>query len=261
MKNIDIDFFKNIKINKKIKSVHDGIYDNISLNGETTTKWDLIMEQSYSRVCWFLSMISKKYDLNQIKTVFDVGSLNGSEGIYMAQLLPHISVYSFDANPSAISMISDNQKEYNIKQKRLHCIPMAVSDFNGTATFHLLEQTAQGASSLLKPLGGPISNGTSYSKIEVNCTTLEKYSKDNNIDMIDVLWIDAQGNELNVIKGLGQILEHTKVIYAETGKKAYYENHTMEKDITNYLISNGFEKQEKYDNGNEWEEDNLYIRV
>jgi hypothetical protein len=34
----------------------------------------------------------------------------------------------------------------------------------------------------------------------------------------------------------------------------------MEKDITKYLETNGFEKQEKYDDGNEWEEDNLYIR-
>ena len=56
------------------------------------------------------------------------------------------------------------------------------------------------------------------------------------------------------------MLKTVKVIYAETGKKAYYENHTMEKDITKYLETNGFEKQEKYDDGNEWEEDNLYIR-
>jgi len=178
----------------------------------------------------------------------------------MAQILPHVSVYSFDANPSAISMIMDNQKPHNQNVKRLHCIQNAVSDFNGTTTFNSLPSHVRGSSSLLKPLGGPIPSGIAYSVIKVDCVTLEKFSKDNNIDCIDVLWIDSQGTELNVIKGLGDMLKTVKVIYAETGKKAYYENHTMEKDITEYLESNGFEKQEKYDNGNMWEEDNLYIR-
>lgn len=260
MKNISANDIKQIKIDKTIKSVHDGMYDNVSLVEGSPTKWNPILEASYSRICWFLAKISEKYDLTEIKNIFDVGSLNGSEGIYMAQILPHVSVYSFDANPSAISMIRDNQKPHNENVKRLHCVQNAVSDFNGTTTFNLLTSSAQGASSLLTPLGGPIPLGAGYSKIKVDCITLEKYSKDNNIDQIDVLWIDAQGNELNVIKGLGDMLKTVKVIYAETGKKAYYENHTMEKDITEYLEINGFEKQEKYDDGNEWEEDNLYIR-
>lgn len=254
MKNVSIQYLKSIPINKKIKSVHDGMYDNVMVSN-TPTYWDRIMDASYERICWFLSKVSTFHDLDDIKTIFDVGSLNGSESVMIAQLLPHCRIYSFEPHPVSVNMVRDNQKDFS---DRLTCIQKAVSDFNGKTKFHVTPTSGKGASSLLKPIGGPA--GTSYTEIEVECTTVEQFCKENNIKTVDMFWMDVQGNELNVIKGIGSMINDVKVIYAETGKRAYYENHTMETEITEYLSSRQFVKQDKFDSGNDWEEDNLYIR-
>lgn len=259
MKNVSIEQLKNIKINKKIKNAHDGMYDNVHGDEFNPSKWDRILEEAYNRICWFLSKLSQTHDLNDVKVIFDVGSLNGAEAIYMGQILPHAKVYSFDANPIAALMIRDNQKQYD---DRFNCIQKAVSDYNGTATFHLLPSASQGASSLLKPIGGIVPGiDNVYTTISVECTTIEQFCKDNSIDHVDLLWIDAQGTELNVLKGIGPDISKVKTVYAETGKIAYYENHTLEPEITAYLQKYNFVKQDKFNNGNIWEEDNLYIRA
>lgn len=254
MKNISIEYFKSIPINKKIKSVHDGMYDNV-FNYDTPSKWDRIMDQSWERVCWFLSKVSQTHNLKDLNIIFDVGSLNGSESVMMAQLLPHCKIYSFEPHPLSVEMVKDNQKEY---LDRVTCIQKAVSDYNGKTKFYITPTEGKGASSLLKPIGGPA--GTRFTEIEVECTTIESFCLKNNIKTVDLIWMDVQGNEFNVIKGIGTMMDTVKAIYAETGKIPYYENHTLEKDITKYLTELNFEKQEKYDEGNVWEEDNLYIR-
>ena len=65
----------------------------------------------------FLTQVSNYYDLETIKTVFDIGSLNGIESVKFAEKLGDISVYTFepkfkppDANPELydIKKLSEN---------------------------------------------------------------------------------------------------------------------------------------------------------
>lgn len=216
------------------KSKIISIWDNV---GDLTQNWQHVVDNNHKYISFFLSEISKYFDINNIKTIFDVGSLNGIESVYFAQFLPHSNIYSFEANPNSVKLVESNQKYYS----NTKCINKAISDYVGKSTFFLSNSNI-GASSLLKPIGGPA--GLSYSSIDVDVITIKQFSDDNNIDKVDVLWMDLQGNELNALKGMGDMLNETMAICSEIGLISYYENHTLFKDIHEYLKTFGFEISE-----------------
>ncbi len=220
-----------INIDKKINSVVEYVGDNIAGN------WDPVMNNVRRHVCFFLSMIAKKHDLSNIKTILDIGSLNGAESVFFAQLLPNCTVHSFDANPNACKSIKDNQKKY----PNLFCHNLAISNIEDNVDFYLTAENI-GASSLLKPMLGTGYVGNSCSKIKVKCTTVEKFCKENNISNIDLIWMDLQGNELNALKGIGNLLNNVKGICSEVGLIPYYEGHSLYNEIYNYLKTFGFER-------------------
>ena len=243
-------------IKTKIRSVQNHLFDNLAIPG----RWDQVMEGVRERVCEFLSKVSHHYSLDDIKTIFDVGSLNGAESYYFAQLLPNCKVWSFEANPVSAKMVKSNQEEF---PHRLFCVEKAVSDRCGEITFYTTPQFP-GCDSALRPLTESVNQGwlnsqTVIRPIRVASVTLENFCLENRIPSVDLIWMDVQGGELKVIEGMGNL--RPKAIFAETGKVAHYEGHGMETDITEKLSSMGYVKQNR--NGLsytlDWEEDNLYI--
>lgn len=78
-----------------------------------------------------------------------------------------------------------------------------------------------------------------YSKIKVQCQTLDNFSKENNINQIDVLKFDTEGNELNIIKGAKRMLKKTSIIYFEILAKK--DNYKIKfNKIHNILSKNNF---------------------
>jgi FkbM family methyltransferase len=230
---ISYENFLNKPIDKsKITSVWSSINDN------QDGSWDHVIHNNHKYICFLLSETSEYFNLNEIDYIFDLGSLNGIESVYFSQLLPNCKVYSFEANPNSALLVRENQKHY----PNTYCVNKAVSSYNGKSQFYLTQENI-GASSLLKPLGGYA--GNQYSTIDVDVTTVENFCKENNIPKIDILWMDLQGNELNALKGMGDLLYTTKMICSEVGLKPYYENHTLYDEIYNYLKIFGFEVSNK----------------
>lgn len=54
--------------------------------------------------------------------------------------------------------------------------------------------------------------------------------------------IDVQGAELNVLRGLGEILRKTEVIYCEVNRKFLYEDCSQVHEIDSYLETFGFKR-------------------
>jgi FkbM family methyltransferase len=139
---------------------------------------------------------------------------------------------------------------------------IAISDFIGKTNFYVTPENI-GASSLLKPLGGYA--GTKYDKIEVECTTINKFCEDYNIDKIDLMWIDLQGNELNAFKGANKYLDKITGICSEVGLIPYYENHTLYPEINKYLEGFNLKREENipwtHNHGaSDLEEDMMFFR-
>jgi FkbM family methyltransferase len=220
-----IDKSKITSVWSKINDIQDGY-------------WDFVVHTNHKYISFLLSETSQYFDLEDIKYIFDVGSLNGIESVYFSQFLPNSKVYSFEANPDSAVLVKENQKCY----PNTYCINKAISNYDGKNIFYLLPGNI-GASSLLKPSGGYA--GDKYDTIEVEVITIKKFCEENSIPNIDILWMDLQGNELNALKGMGDMLYNTKIICSEIGLKSSYENHTLYDEIVNYLEKYGFEVSEK----------------
>ena len=154
-----------------------------------------------------------------MNAVFDVGADDGFHGILFAFSNPRIKVFAFEPIKGSKKNILDNLKKiekfFSIKIKNYKIINSAVSDFNGNKTFYETEYKV--GSSLLKPkkkldkfwtkskdlLIKTVSKGLkTKKKYKVKVITLDKFCKNNSIDIINYLHIDAQGNDLRVIKSL-----------------------------------------------------------
>lgn len=195
--------------------------------------------------------------------IFDVGAFNGVDGLALAIKNPNFLVHAFEANPDLINLIGDNKKKIEdykkIKIINYKLNSCAVSDKIEYSDFNIAKNPT--VSSLNKFVEHLDENWQGYKdehfkyikKVKVKVITLKKYCEDNNINNINYLHIDTQGNDLKVIKGLDNkinIIEKGVLEAAVDKKKSLYEeNHTIN-DVKIFLSSNGFQisKIENIDN-------------
>jgi FkbM family methyltransferase len=227
------------------------------------TKYKLITQGIVSeRLKFLLNTI----DLDNAKTILDIGSWHLEQAIELSTIFNSSKIYAFEPVPESYVNCLERSKYF----KNISVFNLAVTDFCGETSFYPVDPKTSpnpniGASSLLKfkdGLNGSFFNQCWIQKeIKVEASTLDSWSEKNNINSIDIIWIDVQGAELQVFKGADKILEKTKVILTEVGLKPYYENHSMKNEIDTYLFSKGFiEIKEAFEfNGSEYEGNAIYI--
>lgn len=181
----------------------------------------------------FLTQVSNYYDLETIKTVFDIGSLNGIESVKFAEKLGDISVYTFEPNEESYKNVLISTEDH----KNISVSKLAVSDFNGKSDFYITYEN-MGGSSLLQPM---LLNKTGYQneKTQVDVVKLSDWCPQNNIDSIDLMWMDTQGSELSIFKGMGDLLHTVKAIYVECSNIPYYHGAAHKDDVMRYLSGYG----------------------
>jgi hypothetical protein len=209
-----------------------------------------------------------KINSNQIKTVFELGSCDLTDGIKLLNSFEDCNVYSFECNPDGL--IECNKNLSNLeedKKKRIFLIDKAVSTVNGDVTFYpfdLQKYNNKGASSMLK-IDFTIRNKDDpdynlpnpQKEIKVNGTRLDTFMDENQIKNIDLLCIDLQGYELNALKSLGNHLHNVKYIITECSIVSTYTNGSTFKELNEYLSNYNF----KYDSSNTFGEQYPELRL
>jgi hypothetical protein len=61
----------------------------------------------------------------------------------------------------------------------------------------------------------------------------------NNIESVDLLWLDLQGVEPDVLMASNQ-LQKVKYIYSEVSVLENYENQILYEDFKKFMIDNGY---------------------
>jgi len=183
--------------------------------------------------------------------LFDIGANNGDQWFNtLTQDQDNNFVYMFEPTPYLCSIIKS--KYQNLKNWVL--IEKAVSNFEGKTTFNIAGHADWGCSSLfefkedltetwpVKSRCGPNGDFHFTDKIEVDVITLNSFLKENpQIDKIDYLHIDAQGSDLNILKGASNYLNKIEKgsIEASCTAKLYKESVTKDECIE-WLKLNGF---------------------
>lgn len=117
-------------------------------------------------------------------------------------------------------------------------LPMAVSDHDGTATFHLSEadlntehpswvksRDYSGSSSLKRPAEHAVQHPWCVfeKSVEVPTITLDTLARERSIDRIDLIWADVQGAEDLLIAGGQAALARTRYLYTEFSDTEVYK--------------------------------------
>ena len=183
------------------------------------------------------------------RIVFDVGAWDGMSSKQYADEVPGTKIYAFEPVPKLVQEILINLKGYDCV-----VVPKAVSDYDGKSFFNIRNEGDWGQGSLLNFNDDvdkiwPGSNLKFSEKLEVGVIKLSTFIEQNSIGVIDFLHIDAQGNDLKVLKGLENKINivQSGVVEAAREGKTYYTNQNLKEETVKFLEDNNF-KIEKIDN-------------
>ncbi len=190
-------------------------------------------------------------------TIIEAGARDCKESVLFSQAYPHAEIYAFECNSETLPACRARAKG------RIHLIEKALSDKTGMVAFYPIdtERTvagtdgSPGASSMFK-LRLAVSGSSIKTRIKfmlgrlheiyyqrevmVDSLTLEGFMKKEHIDTIDILWLDAQGSELSILRGLGERIRDVLYIHTEVEFDEMYQGQPLFKEVDAFLLSHGF---------------------
>jgi len=163
-----------------------------------------------------------KIELTSDDIVVDCGANIGELNLALRNSNISVNYIAFEPEESTFLCLELNNLETNSK---LYCL--GLSDETTKKTFFL---DSVGANSSFEDFGKGI-------KIEVNTTKLD----DLNIEKIKLYKMDAEGHELEALRGSEKTLNNTEYVSVDFGnEKGIKQEHTIV-SVNNYLFSRGFE--------------------
>lgn len=215
---------------------------------------DWILQAIENLVEWYVKRTSERFDISTMKTILDVGSLNGIESVKFTEKIPGCQVYTFEPNP--ISLNTVNISTAGIEN--IHIEPIAASNYNGKSKFFITPGN-MGASSILPPISLPHKLGNVVNETTVDVVRLDDWCKSKNIESVDMMWIDAQGSEYAIFEGMGELLKNVKSIYVEGSMIPYYQGARHINDVIELLRKYNFDlvSETRHD---EYEGDFMFLK-
>lgn len=179
------------------------------------------------------SLLRKLLPYNPV--ILEAGAQFGEDTHWMSDFWSLGTIHAFEPFPEAFDQLEKVATQHtNIKT---YCL--ALSEQNGPAPFYV----AGGASSLLPPTPG-FNEVYFHADLEhpiiVNCLTLDDWAARYNIDHIDFMWLDMEGNELKALQSGAKILSTVKVIYTEVNFQNFWHEAVQYQDLKAFLERQGF---------------------
>lgn len=179
------------------------------------------------------------------KTIFEVGAADGRDTSRYAEDYPTARIFAFEPVPESYA---------NLAARAIHCprivpIQKAASSHPGTAQFNI--GTFEDSSSLYTAQY----TGSSFDQyqkpvrtISVGVTTIDDIATEYDVKTIDILKMDAQGAELDILRGAMRLLESDRIgiIYSEVHFMASYAGAPLFDQVASFLRDAGFDLHNLY---------------
>ena len=170
--------------------------------------------------------------------LIDIGAV-GNPPPHWLPLKDQISLFGFEPNKEECKKLNAAGCGY----RKSEFLPYAIGEYNEKRPFYITDYHE--CCSLLKPNFEWLKRFEYGSFFHVNRTRETETLPLNSIEKlsdirIDAIKIDAQGNELPILKGAGSILDHVFLIEIETGLHKNYEDETTFDELYPYLNQKGF---------------------
>lgn len=178
-------------------------------------------------------------------TVLEIGCNGGGDTLWFLEMFAAPRLYCFEPDPRAIARFRRQVGERHDVQ----LFEMALSDRNGTVTFH------QSGGRPDTEGRGPMTEGWDQSgsirapkahlevhpwvtfdeTIEVPTSTLDSWRDAHGIGPVDFIWMDVQGAEIDVFRGGPRTLADTRLLYTEFSDEELYEGQRPLRDLLDEL--------------------------
>jgi FkbM family methyltransferase len=198
-------------------------------------------------------------------TILDIGSLDGADAVELGRMFPAATIHSFEPDPANFPLLQQTAKCCD----RIIPYQIALSDNVGKAKFFAsgAEDDAyynRASGSILRPLRSATDWWPQLKferEVEVSTTTVDEWATTKSIRSIDLVWMDVQGAELQVLQGMGTLIESTHCIVLEVWMKPAYDGAATLPQIQEFLESHGFYMTRLWLNTNKIDGDALFQRV
>jgi FkbM family methyltransferase len=186
-------------------------------------------------------MIKYINNVQNIKGIIQIGANSGQEvGLFK----------KFTNNIILIEPIFQLANYLNQTHPDCLVIPCGLGSTNSMMDLYLASNGGE-SSSVLKPLNHPVYYPDIIfdQSIEIPVRTFESLVDEFNINMnnFNILVSDAQGYDLEAIKGFGSYITNFELIIAEYINSNLYENEASLKDMINYFTPLNFELIDTFD--------------
>lgn len=151
-----------------------------------------------------------------IKTVVDVGANTGGYALELLQEIPAAAVYAIEPHPGTYAVL---KKHLN---KHAHVYNIALGEQNKFVKLYDFANDAelkqsQPTSTLASTIPSVIKDfhKQKIQSFRVKQMTLDTFSEKENIENIDFLKIDTEGNELMVLQGAKKLIKENRIRFIQ----------------------------------------------
>lgn len=198
-----------------------------------------------------LSFFIKKNELTkkEIKSILntknpvilEIGSADGGDTLDFIKTFSdvNLTLYGFEPEPKNITILENKIPYSNYK-----LFKGVISDIDGELSFNRSRTDNPEDISLSGSIMNPKKHLELWDwihfdeKLTVPSITLDTFSKQNNLTVIDFIWCDVQGAEKKVIIGGQETLKNNvRFFYTEYSNDEQYEGQPTKEEILNLLPS------------------------
>ena len=173
----------------------------------------------------------------QPRTIFDIGAFDCAETLSLAGAFPQADIYAFECVPKLLAFC-DGAIRHNPK---LHLMPIALGECTKLCTFHESVGNNAECGSLLEP-NNEYFEPMPTREITVPVFAIQDVLWNLPIAPPEVIWMDVQGLEIQVLRGMGNHIAKLKMLWCEVTYKPYYTNQKCVDEYDRVLGLWGFEK-------------------
>jgi len=138
--------------------------------------------------------------------VLDIGANIGNYTKNILKISPDMQIYAFEPHPITYKKLTTS-----VVSKNFYPFNLAVGSKNSELQLYDYEdQDGSSHASMYKEVIEVIHKGKAV-KHDIKVVRMDNFLKGHSIDRIDLLKIDTEGNELDVLKGLGNCIPEGKI--------------------------------------------------
>ena len=169
--------------------------------------------------CPYKTFLLEKYikdysfDTAEVKNIVEIGAKDCVESLTFAAMFPNAHITAFECNPDLISLCKFNSG----MSDRITVVDKMVTDKPENTTFYIPDgEPGMGSMKECLLPGSPVS---------VETVRMDDYLGD---EVIDLLWVDVQGAEVDILNSFGSKLDNVRTIYIEVNilPMRYYQSST-----------------------------------